>query len=222
MRAILIPVKDPTRAKKRLAGLLSPEERRRLVWAMFEDVARAVAESRLADRVFVVTSCEAVMRAARSFGWGVVAEDRQLSESESIDVASRQLARLGFDAVMRVPADLPLARAEDLDALFEFDLNPPASLLVPSRDGTGTNVLLRSPADLFPSRFGPNSLRLHLEEAARAGSRCSIVKNDRLALDIDEPADIAELFAVGRGTHAHAALIEMGIFERIKFGSTAS
>jgi 2-phospho-L-lactate guanylyltransferase len=217
MRAILIPVKDPTRAKMRLAGLLSPQERGRLVWAMFEDVARAAAQSKRADRIFVVTSCEPIMQAARSFGWGVIAEDRQLSESESVDGASRQLAQLGFDAVMRVPADLPMARAEDLDALLEFDLTPPASLLVPSRDGTGTNVLLRSPADLFPSRFGPNSLLLHLEEAARAGSPCSIVNNYRLALDIDEPADIAEFLAVGRGTRAHAALIEMGIFERIKF-----
>lgn len=212
----MIPIKDPTRAKTRLAGLLSPQERQRLAWAMLEDVARAATGSERADRIFVVTSFEPAIRMARSLGWDAIAEEDQRSESESVDMASRALARLGFRSVMRVPADVPLARAEDLDALFEFDLEPPASLLVPSRDGTGTNILLRSPADLFPSRFGPNSLALHLEEAARAGSRCSVINNDRLALDIDEPADIAEFLAVGHGTRAHAALVEMGISERIK------
>ena len=33
-------------------------------------------------------------------------------------------------------------------------------LLVPSRDGTGTNAIIRAPANLFPSRFGPRSSSL--------------------------------------------------------------
>src|SRR5262245_42245723 len=66
----------------------------------------------------------------------------------------------------------------------------PSAVFVPSYDGTGTNALLRSPPDLFRSHFGPASFSLHLEEASRVGATIKIVRNERIALDIDEPKDL--------------------------------
>ena len=40
-----------------------------------------------------------------------------------------------------------------------------------SLEGTGTNALLRTPPDLFPSRFGPNSLALHRADGAATSFR---------------------------------------------------
>src|ERR1051325_10970569 len=108
MKALLIPIKAPARAKTRLADLLSPEERRRLAWAMFEDVSRAVRASSKADAVVMVTSFEPAIARARHHGWDVLIEESQSSESDSIDRASHELSRRGFVAVMRLPADLPL------------------------------------------------------------------------------------------------------------------
>jgi 2-phospho-L-lactate guanylyltransferase len=214
MRALLIPVKDPTYAKTRLAGLLSEDERWRLAWSMFEDVSRAVVNAKQPDRVVIVTSFGLAVEHARKLGWEVLLEESQASESASIDWASRVLSNQGCESVMRLPADLPLVTPEDIDALLSVELDSPGALLVPSRDGTGTNAIIRTPPDLFPSRFGPNSLALHKQEAAQVGVECLIIENDRIALDIDEPDDVEVLLEYGGDTRAVDVLRESRFWRR--------
>jgi 2-phospho-L-lactate/phosphoenolpyruvate guanylyltransferase len=219
MKAVLIPLKDPIRAKTRLAELLSLDERRRLVWAMFEDVSRAVRSARKPDCVVMVTSYEPAIERARELEWEVLIEESQVSESASVDWASRVLAERGADTVMRLPADLPLVRAEDIDVLLSVRSHSRSAVMVPSREGTGTNAIIRTPPALFPSRFGPNSLALHKQEAAKVGVECTVVENARIALDIDEPGDVEIFLNTGRGTGTFDLLVEMGIAERLKTGS---
>ncbi|HWJ39707.1 MAG TPA: hypothetical protein VNT29_01175, partial [Candidatus Limnocylindrales bacterium] len=192
------------------------DERRLLAWALFEDVSGAIVSARKPDRVVLVSSFTPAIERASELGWDVLIEESQTSESASVDWASRILSERAFDTVMRLPADLPLVRAEDIDELLSIELASPGALLVPSREGTGTNAIIRTPAALFPSRFGPNSLALHKQEAARVGVECVIVNNARIALDIDEPADVEFLLEGGGGTHAFAALSEMNAFERLR------
>jgi 2-phospho-L-lactate guanylyltransferase len=92
---------------------------------------------------------------------------------------------------------------------MSVEIGVQAALIVPSREGTGTNAIIRSPADLFPSRFGPGSLALHKQEARAAGADCVIRENARIALDIDEPPDIEALMKDGRGTRTFDLLAEM-------------
>jgi 2-phospho-L-lactate guanylyltransferase (CobY/MobA/RfbA family) len=117
--------------------------------------------------------------------------------------------------VMRLPADLPLIEARDVDELISTELRAPAALLVPSHEGTGTNTIIRMPPDLFPSRFGPNSLRLHKQEAARVGVVCLVVSNERIALDIDEPSDLKVLLRLGMSTKTYSIVESLGIEERL-------
>lgn len=210
MRAVLIPLKDPSRAKTRLAGMLTAAQRSGLVWAMFEDVTAAVASARVPDIVTVVTSFGPAAELARAKGWDVLIEKSQSSESESVDWASRMLARRGCDLVMRLPGDIPLVRARDIDELLSIEIAAPGSLLVPSRDGTGTNAIIRTPPDLFPSHFGKNSRVLHREEAERIAARFVEVACERIALDIDEPGDLKALMAAGNGTRTHEFLTQLG------------
>ncbi len=219
MNALLIPIKDPSNAKTRLAEFLSPDERQRLAWAMFEDVSRAVREAHKPDCVVLVTSYLPAIERARELGWDVLIEQSQVSESASVDWASRALAERGVNTVMRLPADLPLVRGEDIDALLSVRFHSRSSLLVPSREGTGTNAIIRTPPALFPSRFGPNSLALHKAEAAGVGVECVIVNNPRIALDIDEPADVEVLIESGPGTETFDLLVEMGMPARFNTGS---
>jgi 2-phospho-L-lactate/phosphoenolpyruvate guanylyltransferase len=213
--ALLIPIKEPSRAKTRLANLLTVEERQGLVWAMFEDVCLSLAAAQKAEHIFLVTNFQRAAERARSLGWQVLLEEAQESESASVDWASRRLREQGFKGVLRLPADLPLLQAEDIDELLSLDLKPPAALLVPSAEGTGTNAILRMPADLFPSRFGPNSLALHKQEAGRAGVECLIVHNQHIALDIDEPQDLETFLAAGKQTKTFALLEQLNIVERL-------
>ena len=215
MKALLIPVKDPANAKTRLSGLLTLDERRKLAWSMFEDVCDAVRLARAPARVVMVTNHTKAKDRATELGWDVLDEESQISESESVDWASRRLAEQGFTTVMRLPADLPMISGEDIDEVLTIDLQSPGAVLVPSMDGTGTNAIVRSPATIFRSRFGPNSLALHKREAAQAGFECVIVNNARIALDVDEPSDLARLLEGGVAGRTLDLLREMNVRERL-------
>jgi 2-phospho-L-lactate guanylyltransferase len=191
MAVVLIPVKDPGRAKQRLRGLFSQAERTEMAWAMLADLAVAVREATRPEAVFVVTSSEAVVAFACRQTWKVLREPNQLSESTSVDWASGELKRRGITQVLRLPGDVPLVRPEDVDDVIEAGQGGQCCVIVPSRDGMGTNALLRTPPDAFPSRFGPDSFRLHNREAASCGLSLLTLWNERMALDIDEPDDLA-------------------------------
>src|SRR5688500_1504721 len=113
MKAVLIPVKNPARGKTRLAESLTLDERKRLAWAMFEDVTRAVTAASKPSRVVVVTDFDLAADRARMIGFDVLMEQSRISESASVDWASRVLKEQGFDTIIRLPADVPLIRAED-------------------------------------------------------------------------------------------------------------
>jgi 2-phospho-L-lactate guanylyltransferase len=112
----------------------------------------------------VVTSYSAAIELAEQYAFTVIPETVQVSESVSVDYGSRELEARGATAVLRLPIDLPLVRPEDIDEIWGFDQGEGSVVIVPSRDGTGTNAILRRPPTLFPSHFGPGSLAKHLEE----------------------------------------------------------
>ncbi len=178
---------------------------------MFQDVSRAVTRSTSADCIVLVSSFAPAINHARKLAWDVLVEEAQVSESASVDWASRILRERGVDLVMRLPADVPLIETEDIDALLSIEMGARAAVMVPSLEGTGTNAIIRRPPDLFPSRFGPNSLALHKEEAARVGVECLIVSNERIALDIDEPQDLQLLAERVSGSETHSLIAELGL-----------
>jgi 2-phospho-L-lactate guanylyltransferase len=193
MRALLLPIKDQRNAKQRLAGLLSPEERQSLARAMMEDVLTAVRAVRLAQQIFVVTNFAPAIRIAESAGWHVILEEEQISESASVDFASRCCAERGVTALLRIPMDLPLVQPADIDELLALDFSSPAAVMVPSRDGAGTNALLRTPPALFPSQFGSGSFAKHRALAESAGAQIILRRNPRLEMDVDDPGDLRAL-----------------------------
>ncbi len=195
MRALLLPVKDLKNAKKRLMSVLTPEERFGLAEAMLADTIRAVQGVCAAEKIFVVTNYGPVMDLAKKNGWQVLREERQISESDSVDAASRICEERGVRSLLRVPLDLPLVQPGDIDELLNVECTSPALVIVPSRDGTGTNAMLRTPPTLFPSHFGNGSFAKHLAEAGRAGARIIVRRNSRLEMDVDDEADLRALLA---------------------------
>src|SRR2546425_7035122 len=121
MQAILLPIKDLRKSKQRLALALTAAERLGLMNAMMEDVFHAVRGARQAERVYVVTSYVPAMHAADEAGWEVLREEQQVSESASVDMASRLCEERGVTALLRLPLDLPLVRSQDIDEMLEFD-----------------------------------------------------------------------------------------------------
>ena len=193
MRALLLPVKDLNNAKKRLMGVLSPEERFGLAEAMLADTIRAVRGVALAEKIFVVTNYEPAMRVVRENGWEILREEQQISESHSVDAASRICEDQGVTALLRLPLDLPLVQSSDIDELLAEECRAPALVIVPSRDGTGTNAMLRMPPTLFPSHFGAGSFAKHVAEAENAAAQLVVRRNPRLEMDVDDESDLRAL-----------------------------
>ena len=205
MKVVLLPLKDPVHAKQRLAGHLTSQERQELAWAMLEDVTRAVGAAITPDQVVVVTRGYPAWLAEQS-SWQVIEENQQISESHSVDHSSRLLQQRGASVVLRLPTDIPLLEPEDVDALLSLELGAQSAVIVPSRDGKGTNALLRTPPDAFPSRFGDNSLALHQEEARRHGVELKILENPRISLDLDEFSDLLRFMQVKNETRTSQVL----------------
>jgi 2-phospho-L-lactate guanylyltransferase len=101
-------------------------------------------------------------------------------------------------------ADLPLATPDAIGRLTGAD----AALALAPGLGGGTNAFCsRHPA--FRVDYHDGSYRKHRERAAARGASTVTVDSFRLALDADEPDDLAEVLLHGEG-HAETWLREAG------------
>lgn len=217
MRALLLPVKDLKDAKKRLMGVLTPEERFGLAEAMLADTIRTVRGVLFAEKIFVITNYQPALDAAEENGWEILREECQISESHSVDTASRISEERGVRALLRLPLDLPLIQSRDIDQLLAIECPAPTLAIVPSRDGTGTNALLRTPPTLFPSHFGNGSFAKHLAEAKIVGAQVLIRRNPRLEMDVDDESDLRALLEHDlTGTETGRWLRESGVAAKLR------
>jgi len=130
----------------------------------------------------------------------VIRESAENGETSAVDFARRELKQAGCQAVLIVPGDMPLVRAEDVEAVLAqvpVDAAAPYALLVPSHDKLGTNALLLAPPDVIQLRFGHDSFTFHMGQVAAQGLPARFVENEHIALDIDEPKDLERFLAYG-------------------------
>ncbi|HEY7004759.1 MAG TPA: NTP transferase domain-containing protein [Gaiellaceae bacterium] len=179
----VVPVKGRDGAKSRLAPLLQPEERSRLVLDMLERVLAACAEAKAITGTLLVTPDPAFPPAGTE-----ILLDAGTGHAEAIALGLRDpRAREGALVVM---ADCPLASADSLDALARA-ADPLA--LAPSRDG-GVNALALCPLDGFVPPFGVPVERT-LAAARAAGLEPVVLEDPLLALDVDLPEDYEAMLA---------------------------
>ena len=213
MIAAVVPVKDLAQAKQRLAPLLSDKERRGFVLAMLADVLSAFADAANIARVFVVAHDPQVGELARARGADTIAEPENLGYDAAVATAVEDLAASDLDALLVVPADVPLLAPRELDALAA-PINAPGVRIAPARDG-GTNGLLLAPPALLATRFGPDSAARHRLAAAAAGASVEQLNVPGLAFDIDTPQDLRDFCARTSATQSRAFLEKCGILARL-------
>ncbi len=193
---ILIPVKNLSNAKQRLGDVLDQSVRTELAHAMLADVLQAVVEYGRED-VSLVTSDLFALEQAAIQGFGVIADESNVSETDAVEMATRECVARGVPRTLVIPGDIPLIEAEDLSAIFDH-APVRGSVLVPAGDKRGTNAVLRTPSDLFPLRFGNDSLQPHLQAAIATDTSCVVLSLLRVGLDIDN-ADDLQVFAAHPG-----------------------
>lgn len=202
---ILVPVKNLENAKERLTPVLSRAERHALAEAMLQDVLAALAAVDHHTRVGVVSSDPLAIALAERYGFTLIPDPANLGESDAIAHATHHCIARGEDSTLVIPGDIPLVQAEDIEQVLAA---APAqgSVLVPGWDGRGSNAVLRRPADLFPLRFGNDSFQPHLRAAQATGMPCVVLRLPRLGLDVDNPADLAQLLTAEGNTRAQRLL----------------
>jgi len=214
----LLPVKSLATSKGRLAPLLNPIERRLLTIAMLEDVIAALqaaaadlerqVEGGRLGRPVVISPDREVWRRAEALGCRVVEEppasdgdndgdgdgeglNRSLARAAAVVAGMGAAAGAGAAGLLVVAADLPLASASALARVVnaaEADGAP--VVVVPSHDGTGTNVLAWRDTSSFAPAFGPGSAARHL--AVPGALR---LDEPTLARDVDTMTDLRAVAA---------------------------
>src|ERR1051326_577657 len=104
-------------AKSRLAGVLDPDQRRRLAMAMLADVLRVCTAPAAPFRgtVAVVDDAAAMRLAERHGALAVLDGGGDMNRAAIIGVHAAE--RLGATTVLVLPGDIPLVSPADLNAL---------------------------------------------------------------------------------------------------------
>lgn len=179
----VVPLKALRGAKSRLAGTLAPAERRALTIGMFQRVLAACRASGHVSNVLVVAGDADGLALAAAAGARGLLEPRPGLQA-ALDAADAALGPV--EASLVVAADLPLATAADLDHVCAVGLAGPGPrvVLVATADG-GTGALLRRPAAVMGTRYGPGSAGEHVSLAHRLGLDVVVLEVPGLALDVD-------------------------------------
>lgn len=113
----IIPVKTFASSKKRLAGLLTVNERIKLSELMLKDVLSSVCNSKSICRVIVVSKDEHVFSVAKDYRVTFVQEEKELGVNAA--VALTDAICKDSDASIVIPQDLPLILPSDIDMLYD-------------------------------------------------------------------------------------------------------
>ena len=212
MNFVLVPVKALTWGKSRLSSLLSESARQAVSQAMLADVLTSLRQASTVDRIVAVSSEPSLLEFARQLGACTIDEEYPRGINGAVEVGTEFCVRQGATALLVLLADLPLVTAEDVDFLFQQTSGNPEVILVPCKEGEGTNALLRVPPLIMAPCFGGGpSLARHLVMARCEGIPCRVVEVPRIAFDLDSAADLQRFAAQPTRTHTYKALQEYGI-----------
>lgn len=209
MRIALLPAKPLSLAKTRLASVLDDRERMIVAGAMFTDVLAALRAARGLDAVVVITADSSLATQATRAGAVVVDEGSPRGLNGAVSLGTDAALALGATSVVVLLSDLPLIQPADVDDLLA---RAPArgALVVPCKEGTGTNAMLRQPPTIFPPCFGGRSLERHVAQAERCRVACEIMRSVRIGFDLDTPEDLRLFASRISATETHRQVLRLG------------
>ena len=191
----IIPLKALSAAKGRLSPALDADARREFVTWMARRVIAAAAGCPLIDEVVVVAGDEDAAAVAVAAGVSAITV-----ETPGLDaaMAAADAATLDAEITVVVAADLPEVTPEDIIAVLRTAPPGPCVVIAPTRDG-GTGALLRRPAGVITTAYGPGSAAAHERAARAAGLDVLRIQRPGLANDVDTPAELPAALALAAG-----------------------
>lgn len=197
----VIPLNWLDRAKSRLAGALSPAERRELALALADITLRALLESGTLAGVAVISPDPAALAWAASRGaiaLGQRTEARRAGLNAGLRQARAWAVERRASGLLIALGDLPLLSVDDIRRFVAMTrLYERVVALATDRAGDGTNLLLARPTTLAPIAYGRGSFARHRRQAQRMGAPVVEFHAPGAAFDVDTPNDLDELLARG-------------------------
>jgi 2-phospho-L-lactate/phosphoenolpyruvate guanylyltransferase len=188
MTRVVLLLKDFELAKTRLSSVLDPAARRVIATDFALAALLAVGPDAL-----VVAGSGAAAGVAREMGNEVVVEERASGQNPAARLGIEAAVKGGADAVLLLSSDLPLVDAGVVARLLEWagKLPRPVVVAAPATGRGGTNALYLAPPDVIDLHFGDDSLAKFEADALSRGVRFETYESPELALDVDEPSDLA-------------------------------
>jgi 2-phospho-L-lactate/phosphoenolpyruvate guanylyltransferase len=199
----VIPLKNLQFSKQRLSSIFTLQERKLLTLAMLKDVLKAVKAS-IIDEVVIVADDFSFKQVADKFNTSYMIP-RNVGLNAAIGEASTWSLERGANAVLILPADIPLITAGDISKIAALGYGNPSIVLSPSKD-CGTNALCENPPNLIPACFGPASFLRHIREAYSKKVNTKIYSSGGIAVDMDSVEDLKILFQVENSTFCKQVL----------------
>jgi 2-phospho-L-lactate guanylyltransferase len=188
----LLPLRGIASGKSRLAPLLDAGARVALNRQLLTRTLEAIEQWRgnLAQ-CLVISPCDTALELARNAGAQPL-RDTGGGLNAALAEGAAEALRRGANKLLIVACDLPELSADALAALAQLAPDQGQVALAPDRAGSGTNVLAVDgvTADLF--QFGADSCARHLAAFERRGFRCTLLRREELAFDLDLPQNYAE------------------------------
>jgi 2-phospho-L-lactate/phosphoenolpyruvate guanylyltransferase len=189
---VVVLIKDFDSAKQRLRPALGAKSRRAL---SRRNARLAVAAAAAGDHLLVVAGGDEVAELAGTWGADVLLEPREEGQNVAARRGIDRALAQGAGAVLLLSSDLPLvtedAVREMLQAAARFAA--PVAVAAPAIGRGGTNALYLRPPDAIGLHFGDESLAQFRADAEKHGVKFVVFDSDALALDLDEPADLARV-----------------------------
>jgi 2-phospho-L-lactate guanylyltransferase len=189
---VVVLVKDFDSAKQRLVPALDPAERRALAR---RNAVRAIRAAAAGDDRLVVAGSDEAAALAESLGVDALLEPRQEGQNVAAQRGIAHAIAGGADAVLLLSSDLPLVTTRSVREVLAAAalLLPPAVMAVPALGRGGTNALYLNPPRAIGLHFGADSLAAFQREARNQHVHFALHQSPAMALDLDEPADLARL-----------------------------
>lgn len=195
---LIVPVKPLALGKSRLAPLLSHEERTALTRALLLQTLQIVSTVEHLKGLIAVSRDKNVLKLAQQYGATTLLEtpapvaahiDPESTLNHALHQARALAVTQGADAILVLPADLPLLTVPDIEDLIQVAAQHERCVVLAGSDDGGTNALLMRPPHAIDFAYGPNSLQRHESCATAAGLSVYTVNSAALALDLDSPED---------------------------------
>lgn len=196
VRAI-VPLKDLVQAKTRLAGLLSPSERRTLAQAMVEDVLSVLSVHPHISQVILISDDPAasLLAARYSVDYWSEASLGCRGLNAVVRSASERLLTESPEPLLVLHGDLPLLTGEDISAVIDCQADTRGLVIACDLQGTGTNLLAFGQDSVPRFSFGTDSCARHLADAHDRALAVTVLHRPGLATDVDEARDLGVLLA---------------------------